>query len=145
MSQINVLVVDDDETDRYIVRHQLAKCPQIGRVVEARDGAEAHAMFADGSIAEDLGPHPPQALVLLDINMPRMSGFELLERLQAEGHDDATRTSVIVMLTSSTYFGDKERAQGFPLVKGYIEKPLTVDDLRPYLDRLLDEPGPDRS
>lgn len=123
---INVLIVDDDETDRYIARRQLSKSDHVGRIAEASDGAEAHAMFNDGRFVAELGPHPPRTLVLLDINMPTMSGFDLLEHLQSDSKVAPSEAAVVVILTSSTYFGDRERAEASPLVEAYVEKPLTL-------------------
>lgn len=133
--RINVLIIDDDETDRYITRRQLAKNDLIGTIAEAADGSEAYAMFVDGRFAAELGPHPPPTLVLLDINMPIMSGFDLLERLETDEAITSADVSVVAMLTSSTHFGDQDRAGEYALVDDYIEKPLTPAKLESLIER----------
>jgi CheY-like chemotaxis protein len=96
-------------------------------------------MLHDGRFAADLGPHPPRTLVLLDINMPIMSGFEFLEKIQTEAPAAAADLVVVVMLTSSAFFGDRERALAYPIVEGYIEKPISDGKLQSILERLWPE------
>jgi CheY-like chemotaxis protein len=89
-------------------------------------------MFVD--YEESRLAHPncfPPTLVVLDINMPRMDGFEFLAaydklrpKLQAQG----ARPSIVLMVTSSTDPRDKERADKLAFVKGFIRKPPTVAD-----------------
>lgn len=137
---INVLVIDDEETDRYLARRQLRKHPAIGTIAEALDGQDGYEWFTEGKLEAELGPHPPPTLVLVDINMPRLSGFEMLERLASE--DGVARDrSIITMLSSSGHADDRARAASFDFVHGYIEKPLTPDKV---ID-LVDRHWPDRS
>ncbi len=140
MTVVSALVIDDDETDRYIARRQLARNPRIGIVGEVEDGTAAYDLLATDRFEAEYGPHPPPTLVLLDINMPLFSGFELVERLDAEGVVSNDHVFIIVMLTSSSYFGDKERAEASPLISGYIEKPLTPEKLDELLDQIAEQP-----
>jgi CheY-like chemotaxis protein len=132
-TSINVLIVDDDETDRYITQRVLSRSDKIGNVAEVADGSEAYELFSTGF--DEFGPHPPRTLVLLDINMPLMSGFDLLQRLEADHLVSTAEVSVIAMLTSSSYSGDRAKAESFSLVDGYIEKPLTHEVLEELVDR----------
>ena len=68
-------------------------------------------------------------VILLDINMPRMDGFEFLEAATAE-LGPAFAKAVIVMLTTSLNPKDYERAQKFEVVREFINKPLTIEHLR---------------
>ena len=68
------------------------------------------------------------ALILLDLNMPELDGFEFLEEFV--NLPEAKRMNkVIVILTSSDYEKDRERAKQYNVVSGYVTKPLTHEKL----------------
>lgn len=131
MNEIDAIIVDDEEIDRYVANRVLSKDKGIGEVAELFDGSDALELLTSDEFDLKWGPHPPATLILLDINMPRMGGFELLEAL-AE-HDEqrqiANKLYFVVMLTSSAHTGDKDRANSFDMVKGFIEKPITAEKL----------------
>ncbi len=90
-----ILVVDDNEHNLELVQAYLDELG--GPVRVARDGTEALASVAS---------EPPD-IVLLDIMMPRMSGFQVCERIK---QDPATRDIPIIMVTALNEVGDVERA-----------------------------------
>lgn len=120
-----VLIVDDREPDLHLTR-TLITAP-VGahcEVLVARDGREGLDLIrktqaAGGAID----------LVLLDINMPVMNGFEMLEQMIA---DPALRAIPVVMCSGSDYQRDKDRAAELGAV-GYMEKPARFDKLMPLL------------
>ena len=65
-------------------------------------------------------------LILLDINMPRMDGFEFLDEYEKEFTDSS---SAIIMLSTSINSSDKEKSKNYN-IKAFVNKPLTVDVLR---------------
>jgi CheY-like chemotaxis protein len=73
-------------------------------------------------------------VILLDINMPLMNGFEFLETLSTLQTVEQG-TSVVVMLTSSSFNGDRARALEFSMVKDYIVKPLGKQRARELADK----------
>jgi len=81
----------------------------------------------------------PPALILLDINMPRVDGFEFLARLEAMGLVEVLRDTAIVMLSSSTLPGDRERALAHAIVRDYMIKPPGKSDVT-YLAELVGLP-----
>jgi CheY-like chemotaxis protein len=71
-------------------------------------------------------------VLLLDINMPGMDGFELLEHVRA---NVALRDIPVVICSTSGYDKDMERAKKLGAL-GYIVKPAEFDKLKPFLDRV---------
>ena len=119
------LVVDDSitvrrVTERFLQRHGM-------RVVTARDGLDAISVISD---------HKPD-IILLDIEMPRMDGYEFASHVR----NDARVSDVpIIMVTSRV--GDKHRARAIELgVNDYLGKPFQDSALLDAIQRLLDEKG----
>jgi len=121
----NILLVDDSEADRELTRILLieqggVKC----NLLTARDANEAmSALAADG---------PPIDLVLLDINMPGIDGFELLKMIRSE---KALHDLPVVMCTTSGYDNDIDLAKALGAT-GYLQKPTDLRQLRPTLDKI---------
>lgn len=113
---MRVMLIDDSEADLLYTRIVL-ECSGLGCEVVAFESARdalAH-LQAPG----DDGVR----LILLDINMPGMDGFEFLEAWDRMP-EAATRSAVVVMLSSSPHPADTERAQRYQRVRGYITKPI---------------------
>ena len=116
-----ILVADDKASSRELVRTVLEHCGY--EVIEAADGAEA--------LQQALECEP--SLIFLDLQMPELDGFEVIEKLRGETRFQATP---IVALTASAMHGDREKAiaAGF---SGYITKPIRLPALRSEVERLL--------
>lgn len=134
----SLLVIDDSEIDHYIVQRALKKWGYGGSLFQERDGL-AGLNFLKNHIENKtaLGEGFPPTVILLDINMPRMNGFEFLKEFQEllSTNEDLS-SSVILMFSSSELPADKERALQYPFVQGYIRKPLTKDDIQSIVDTL---------
>ena len=127
-SLARVLLVDDREADIELTRVLLRDRDKMEcELSVARGGKEALGILkqaqADGN---------PFDLVLLDINMPGMDGFETLEAIHREAHPAA-----VVMCTGSTYDRDMETAKDLGAV-GYMVKPASAAQLKPMVE---DIPG----
>ena len=93
---IEVLLVEDDEGDILMTREALAEGKVINRLNVVNDGVEALAYLRrDGEYAEASRPD----LILLDLNLPKMDGRQVLEEVKAD--DDLRRIPVIVLTTSA--------------------------------------------
>jgi signal transduction histidine kinase len=122
----NVLVVDDREGDIELARLFLE--PPSGmrcNFLTARDGEEGLATILDQQARND-----PVDLILLDINMPVMDGFEMLEAL---GRDATFRRIPVVMCSGSTLEAEKARARALGAV-AYLAKTVRFDQLEPVLE-----------
>lgn len=76
-----------------------------------------------------------KTLILLDINMPEMSGFEFLEFMMLE---DFPKTNEVLLVTSSESDADKEEAEKYgKYVKEFITKPLRIEHLEDYLQKTI--------
>ncbi|GEA61949.1 response regulator [Vibrio comitans] len=114
-SKIKILLVDDDYVDSECVKRSLKKLEVSNQLYIARDGLEALEMIYSNQ--QDLIFKGP-TLMLLDINMPRMTGLELLEELEKRNDLD---NFTVFMLTSSSLEEDIEQAYRYNIV-AYIMK-----------------------
>ena len=115
-----VLLVEDNADDETLLREAFRRA-RVGHPLDvARDGIEALARTLD--VAADRRP----ALVLLDLKLPRLSGFEVLERLRG---DARTRTLPVVVLSSSQECADIERSYASG-ANSYLVKPLDFSELQ---------------
>lgn len=122
----NVLLVDDSRADLEITRFRLIERSKLNcNLFVAHDGEEALDMLRKG-----LPGGKPYDLVLLDINMPEMDGFELLEQMRA---DDSLRDVTVVMCTGSIYDKDMERAEKLGAA-GYLVKPIEFANLKSLIE-----------
>lgn len=141
-STVNVLLVEDNDVDREAVRRAFTR-HRIGNPLhDAIDGIEALDMLR-GTNGKTKIPRP--YLILLDINMPRMNGIELLHALR----DDAElRDSIVFILTTSKSDEDKMAAYGAN-VAGYILKSdvgagfIRLVNLLDHYWRIVDFPAGD--
>lgn len=123
-----ILSVDDSEADQYLNTMRIKEAEPEAEVRCAADGEQALEMLREPGYSPDL--------VLLDINMPRMDGFEFLEAYAEEFKDDVP--AVVLIMTSSNQQADRERTAKFPFVKGFYLKPLAVG-WRDEIEQLLDK------
>ena len=124
---IPIVVVDDDEVDRYLVKRVVGALGIDANLIEYDMGER----FVQALEAQEIGQLPPPLLVFLDIRMPRMSGFEVLEALHGQLKDD--QVMIVTMYSSSNHAEDRADAMKYSFVKDYIVKPLTKDKLRELL------------
>ena len=124
----NLLLVDDNEADIELTRIMLFEEAGLQcNLLVAHDAYEAMSILR--AAANKPGTVD---LLLLDINMPGMDGFELLENMRAE---DALRDMPVVMCTTSGYDKDMERAKRLGAM-GYLTKPAEMNRMKPVLDRI---------
>jgi CheY-like chemotaxis protein len=117
----NVLVIEDNEKNRYLIAFLLKKAGCT--VIEAETG----------EAGVDLAVKERPDLILMDIQLPGMDGYEATRRIRASS--EAGRIP-IVALTSYAMAGDREKSLAAGC-SGYIEKPINpdtiIDELKPFL------------
>ena len=113
--QITILHVEDDELDIIGLRRSLRAAKIANDVVTARNGEEA-LDFLRGDNGRDQIQKP--FVMLIDINMPRMNGIELLEEIRA---DTALSNTVVFILTTSDHYTDILNAYDLNIA-GYLLK-----------------------
>lgn len=118
---IEILLVDDNPADIRIMQEALRDARVANRLHAARDGVECLAFLRREGAFKD-APRPD--LILLDLNMPRKSGMEVLAEIKA---DPDLRGIPTVVLTSSKDEGDVARAYELQ-ANGYVVKPVDLDD-----------------
>ena len=119
----DVLVVEDNVDDEMLTLRGLGTAGVAGSVVVVRNGAEAlDFLFAQGEHAErDASPLP--RLVLLDLNLPRVNGLEVLRRLR---EDERTADLCVVIFSSSDEQCDRRESRRLG-ANDYVCKPLSSD------------------
>lgn len=112
---VRVLVVDDDEAIRHAITEALTA-----------EGYTVHSV-AGGAEAIAIAQREQPGLILLDVNMPRVDGWEVLDELRATA---GPQTPVVVM-TAGYEAQDRALASG---AQGYLAKPFELDDLFSAVD-----------
>jgi len=139
-----ILLAEDNANDEELTLRALRKHKISNEVVVVRDGQEAlDYLFRSGTHA-GRNPNQPPQLVLLDINLPKVNGLDVLKRIRA---DERTRTLPVVMLTSSSEERDRFTAYD-NFANSYIRKPVDFDQFTEAVRELglywlvLNEPPP---
>jgi CheY-like chemotaxis protein len=148
MSAVPILYVDDEETDIMLLQHVFTKAGIPNPLQTVKDGKLAKDYLSGKAPFADRGQYPMPALVLLDLNLPYWSGFEVLEWIRRQ---PLLRRVPVVVFTSSNRPDDIARAYDAG-ANGYVVKPNALGDLKSLVlalrdfwllhNRLPDAPGP---
>jgi two-component system cell cycle response regulator DivK len=123
MSARRILYIEDNEANRMIVRDLLKRTKY--QLAEAHDGEEG--------VAKALELRP--GLILMDIQLPKISGLEAIRRLRAEA---ATVATPIIAITSFALSGDEQKARAAGAT-AYLAKPYSPFDLLKLIRQHLPE------
>lgn len=117
MSKTLVLITDDDEDDRHYLKQAIDRHLKKATVCEAQNGEEAIKCLNEEAIKANF------SLVLLDINMPGMDGFEVLKAIRAS----KTLSSIPTVILSTTGNPDQVKKAYQLGANAYIQKPHSFD------------------
>ncbi|MDT0605804.1 response regulator [Croceitalea rosinachiae] len=122
---MNVLFIEDDMIETMKMQRAVSKMESKHVIVEAKNGEEALSILKDGTLPD---------IILLDLNMPRMSGIEFLSVLKSDARLKYLPT---IILTTSENRVDLLKC--FEIgIAGYIIKPLKYEDYEKKLKRVFD-------
>ena len=122
--EVNLLLADDNPMNRLLARTMITKILPNARITEACDGLEALERFTEQQ----------PAMVLLDIQMPHLSGYETCRRMRAIEPSHTT----IIALTAGTVKGERERCLEVGM-DDYISKPFVLDTLAATFQRWISD------
>jgi CheY-like chemotaxis protein len=120
-----VFLVDDDPINNLINRRLLGKTGISNRIEEFLGGEDALEKISEMNQTESL-------IIFLDINMPVLNGWEFLNKYLElfPGRNDK-----IIILSSSIDFQDRQKANEYSIVSGFLEKPLTIDKINSQIEQ----------
>lgn len=117
-----IIIVDDEPIALFILTKMLQKlCPDV-KVEAYTNSSQILSMIQDDS---------GQKVIFMDLTMPSFSGWDLLEAMKEQNFQGE-----VIILTSSVNAEDRNRAMQFANVKGYLIKPVTLDELQHQLEGL---------
>lgn len=118
-----LLIVDDNEIDRYLLKRFLRVAGVDQRVLEVEHGEQALEFFEQYVMSAEHGESPGQPLVVfLDFNMPRKTGLEFLADFDQLRKEYPHIKSSVVMLSTAERDDEQQQALSYDFVKGYFKK-----------------------
>jgi CheY-like chemotaxis protein len=131
MEKFPILLVEDQPDDQFLTLRALRKC-RIRNVTVANEGEEALRYLRESSGASGVARGELPELIILDIRMPKVDGFEFLESIRG---DHRVKHIPVVVLTSSPQEKDRARCRELG-VKAYLNKPLEVGTFESVLSKI---------
>jgi len=128
-----VMTIDDEKVDQMLYRRILERSGLVDKVLAFRMAPEALAYLRQKE-------RDPVDVILLDVNMPQMNGFEFLEAAVAELGEHFV-SGVVIMLTTSLNPEDKARALRFDVVRDCLDKPLRRENVDAIATMLAQSPS----
>jgi CheY-like chemotaxis protein len=128
----HILAADDNTDDLFLLQQAFRKAGVESHLHTVSDGLEAQAYLAGRNGYADRSAHPFPDVVLLDLNMPRMSGFDVLSWVRS---DRRLGSTVVHVLTASARECDARRAYELH-ANSYVIKPTRLDELVAFVKTL---------
>lgn len=133
MNSFTILHVEDDPNDVFLVRRAFAKAGLAVRLEAISSGDQALEYLSATGPYADRERYPLPDLVLLDLKLPGLNGFEVLDWIRATG---VLRGAPVVILSSSDHPDDRQRAAELEVAQ-YFTKSATFTEAVDYVRRML--------
>jgi|SRR6185312_6123381 len=117
-----LVIIDDDPIDHFVMKHALRGNTFFDTTTYTIYGS----LVLDYIEENKSNPEKLPDVILLDLNMPKFSGWDFLNRMQ-ELSSDIRKNIRVHVLSSSIRPVDKENAEKYPFVRSYMSKPLSPD------------------
>lgn len=127
-----LLVAEDNEDDLYLLQQATRKAGMRAQLQRVADGLETIAYLSGEGPYADRTLHPFPDALLLDLNMPRRNGFEVLEWIRAQ---PGVRRLIVHVFTASARQADAVRAYELG-ANSYVVKPIRLDELVAFVSAL---------
>lgn len=119
-----ICIIDDDRSYRYLAKHLIEESAvPIGHILEFDSAELAIEVLKYSTERTDALPD----IILLDLNMPKMNGWEFVEAYENLSNNDRQNTRLYIVSTSDNP-DDIKRSQSYTSIQGYIRKPFSIDE-----------------
>lgn len=132
-----ILCVDDDPITLMLCKMVVKKSEFSKEIVTAQNGEDALHYFDElklNNLGAEIKNYP--TLILLDLNMPVMGGWEFLDRFSNKEYYPIFNKTKIIVLSSTIDPQDIERSKTYPMVADFLSKPITKDMLEYLRNRI---------
>jgi CheY-like chemotaxis protein len=133
MSEFSILLVEDNEDDRFLISRILGKLPFSLKIETAKNGDDALKCI----MAEETGKQQLPSLILLDLQLPKIDGIKFLTSIRGRY---SQKELPVIILSSSDNPGDIALCRELG-INGYLEKPLVLSQLQILLKNIAGYPA----
>jgi CheY-like chemotaxis protein len=134
MKQLNCILLVDDNYATNLLHKKILEKLGIALIIKMVENGEAAIDYMAHIEESKDGDYPNPDLIFLDINMPRMNGWEFLEEYRQRGFT-AHHRIILIMLTTSPNPEDEKKALSYHEISGYIKKPLTAAAINEVMEK----------
>jgi CheY-like chemotaxis protein len=134
-----ILLVDDNQHTNFFNKRLINKLGLAEQVIVAENGREGIDLLTGQSTPGSQAGYPRPNLILLDINMPVMDGWDFMKEYAGLPPNQKEGVSAVVMLSTSYSPHDLEKAGSIPDINEFMQKPLSESQLEDIFEKYFPE------